>query len=332
MAQRLGVSTATVSNVIHGKTSEVSEETIKKVQKMLDECNYVPNINARNLASSSSKMIGVGMINRKRGFDDYLQDPFMGELVDSITRALKANGYYIMLYFSHDAKELVQTVTSWNVDGLILFNVHQEDMSTIRAFKKPVAYIDSYLGSMQLPGIQINLSDRKGGYLMTQYLLSQGHRKIAFVTTNMNDCDFERYSGFVEALSEAGIGVDESNLILLDSDGEEIPMELEQEFERTKDCTAYFATSDYLARHVINGLYDRGLRVPEDVSVAGFDDNIYSRMGRPRITTVHQNVSQKGELAVEYILKQIRGETVDRNWIILPVELNVKDSVKCLKE
>ena len=124
IASRLGLSTTTVSNVIHGKTKEVSAETIARVQKFLEEVEYVPNINARNLAQGQSKIIGVVLKTldfRLWYSDNILSDPFVAEMIGGIERAVREAGYYMMLYISDDIAEIIQHISIWNVDGLILF-------------------------------------------------------------------------------------------------------------------------------------------------------------------------------------------------------------------
>lgn len=332
MANMLGISTTTVSNVIHGKTSEVSPSTIEKVQKMLEEYDYVPNINARNLASNKSKIIGVAMLNRKRGYSNYLQDAFIGELVGSIESALRTSGYFMMMYFSENAEELMRTVFSWNVDGMIMFGMQKEDCQTIRKkFKKPQVFIDSYVDDIQLNGVNIGLDDRRGGYIMGKYLLSKGHRKIAYLADNFEGSDYERYCGFAAALSEEHIPVGKENFIEIRSEEHNLPKSLEEICAATKNYTAFFCASDYYALLIMNILLDHGIRVPEDISICGFDDNMYSQLSRPAITTIHQSASEKGELAVNYMMQQLEGKKIDNNWIVLPVELVERDTVKDIR-
>lgn len=333
MANMLGISTTTVSNVIHGKTSEVSPATIEKVQKMLEEYDYVPNINARNLASNKSKIIGVAMVNRKRGYSNYLQDAFIGELVGSIERALRTSGYFMMMYFSENAEELIRTVYSWNVDGMIIFGVQKEDYQTIRKkFKKPQVFIDSYIDEIQINGVNIGLDDRRGGYIMAKYLISKGHTKIAYLADNLKGSDYERYCGFAAALNEAHIPVGKENFIEIRSEEYNLSESLDEICELTKDFTAFFCASDYYALMIMNTLKDHGVRVPEDISICGFDDNMYSQLSRPAITTIHQSASEKGELAVKYLMDQLEGKKIDSSWIVLPVELVERDTVRDLNE
>lgn len=331
MANMLGISTTTVSNVIHGKTSEVSQSTVDKVKKMLEEYDYVPNINARNLASNSSKIIGVAMVNTRKGYENYLQDAFIGELVGSIERALKSSGYFMMMYFTESTEELMQTVFSWNVDGMILFGMSKEDCITVRKkFKKPQVFIDSYIDNIQISGVNIGLDDRRGGYMMGKYLIEKGHRKIAFLADNFRGSDYERYCGFASAMSEAGMSVGPDNFVKIDSKEDELEESLERICRISVNYTAFFCAADFYALMIMNSLRDHGISVPEDISIVGFDDNIYSQLSRPAITTMHQSASQKGELAVKSLIDQLDGKPIQQNWVVLPVQLVERDTVKDL--
>lgn len=332
MANMLGISTTTVSNVIHGKTTEVSKETIEKVNKLLEEYEYVPNINARNLASNKSGIIGVGVVSKEKD-SNYLKDAFVSELVGEIERELKKMGYFIMLYFSDSAEEMIRTITSWNVDGMILLGMREEECALIqKRFQKPQVFIDSYLGNIKLRGVNIGLDDRRGGYEMGRYLVGQGHRSILFLADNFCGADYERYCGFSAAMTEAGCPIGQSSFFKLGSGESELERSLAELYRICGKYTALFAASDYYALQIINYLWNRGVHVPRDISVVGFDDNIYSKMSRPGITTVHQDVIQKAGLAVAYMMKLLAGEKVKDNWVILPVTLTIRDSVKNMNE
>ena len=127
IAAQLDVSTTTVSNVIHGKTKEVSPETIKKVQKFLEEVEYVPNISARNLAQNESKIIGVVLKSRPDRYISLLQDPFVCEMISGLEDAIRSAGYYMMVYISDDIAEIISHISTWNADGLILFCMLDDD-------------------------------------------------------------------------------------------------------------------------------------------------------------------------------------------------------------
>ena len=127
MAEMLGISTTTVSNVINGKTSEVSQKTAEKVQKLLDEYDYVPNMNAKNLAQNHSRLIGIVLKRRKDKYENIFTDPFHGELLGALESAIREQGYYMMIYISEDIEEIVRNIVGWNTEGLILIGMLHDD-------------------------------------------------------------------------------------------------------------------------------------------------------------------------------------------------------------
>ena len=332
IADMLDLSTTTVSNVIHGKTGQVSEATVERVRQVLKEYDYVPNISARNLASNQSKIIGVAILNSRKGYVNYLKDAFISELLGSIERELKERDYYLMMCFLSDTRELIQRVSAWNADGLILFGIMAEDYLEIqKQFKKPQVYIDSYMGDLHLHGVNIGLDDRRGGYMAGRYLLEHGHRRIGFIADNFKGGDYERYCGFTQALSEAGIIVRESDFIEVEPDEQSLAACYERVYQRRHEFTAFFCASDYYALCLMNFLTDRGVKVPQEISIIGFDDNIYSRMARPAITTIHQDATQKGALAVHHLMRQFDSDEAVSDQVVLPVELVERDTVRRLE-
>ncbi len=332
IADMLDLSTTTVSNVIHGKTGQVSEATVERVRQVLKEYDYVPNISARNLASNQSKIIGVAILNSRKGYVNYLKDAFISELLGGIERELKERDYYLMMCFLSDTRELIQRVSAWNADGLILFGIMAEDYLEIqKQFKKPQVYIDSYMGDLHLHGVNIGLDDRRGGYMAGRYLLEHGHRRIGFIADNFKGGDYERYCGFTQALSEAGIIVRESDFIEVEPDEQSLAACYERVYQRRHEFTAFFCASDYYALCLMNFLTDRGVKVPQEISIMGFDDNIYSRMARPAITTIHQDATQKGALAVHHLMRQFDSDEAVSDQVVLPVELVERDTVRRLE-
>lgn len=330
MSKMLGLSTATISNVINGKDSQVSESTIKKVKEVLDRYDYVPNMSARNLASSRSKLIGVGMISYREN-DNYLKDAFISELLGSIEANLKKHGYFMLIYFTPDPAELARTILSWNVEGLILFGVGNEDCYNItKKFRKPKVLVDTYIDSSQVDSVVVGLEDEKGGYIVGKYLLEMGHKKIAFLGDNLVGINRLRFKGLQRALKEVGVEISEDDYYKLEAKECALEEGLKNAYEMRNKYTAFFCASDYHALLVHNYFVDKGLEVPKDISIVGYDDSIYSKISRPAISTVRQNPSKKGELAVEYIFKQINEEKLLNEEILLPVELIKRDSVKDL--
>lgn len=328
MAEMLGLSTTTVSNVIHGKTKEVSEQTIEKVQKLLEEYDYVPNINARNLAVNSSKIIGVAIKGSEEKYINVIADPFYGELIGTIENKLRQADYFMMLYISGNIEDIIRYTSTWNADGLILVGMSQDDYVKIRRrYKKPTVMIDSYISKEVARHFNVGLNDKEGMYQITEYLIKQGHRQIGFVTDNMEGTDYYRYLGHKQALKKHKVLIEEENLISVLPgyvDREETLSELK---DKLNDVTAFMFCSDYYAATAINYFQDQGFKVPEDISITGFDGNKYGRLVRPMLTTVFQNVADKGNLAVEHLVQMLAKGKQEYGSIHLPVELQIGNSV-----
>ena len=333
MAEILGISTTTVSNVIHGKTSQVSQKTVEKVEKLLEEYEYVPNINARNLANNSSRIIGMVIKGRRDRIDNLIANSFFGDLVSAIEAETRAIGYFMMLYISDDINELMRHVSTWNVDGLVMIGILHDDFARIKSrYKKPAVLIDSYAPRNVADYVNVGLDDEQACYDMADYLLENGHRKIAFLADNMEGVDYQRYMGFLRAMHDHGVGTDEDNLIMIHPGILERRSNMREIYEKSKNFTAFMCCSDYYAAMLISDFTDRGVKIPEEVSFTGFDDDAMSRLVRPKLTTIHQNIREKGRVAVDCLEKLIRGEELEKKNYTLPVEMVFRDSVKKITE
>ena len=333
MAEILGISTTTVSNVIHGKTSQVSQKTVEKVEKLLEEYEYVPNINARNLANNSSRIIGMVIKGRRDRIDNLIANSFFGDLVSAIEAETRARGYFMMLYISDDINELMRHVSTWNVDGLVMIGILHDDFARIKSrYKKPAVLIDSYAPRNVADYVNVGLDDEQACYDMADYLLENGHRKIAFLADNMEGVDYQRYMGFLRAMHDHGVGTDEDNLIMIHPGILERRSNMREIYEKSKNFTAFMCCSDYYAAMLISDFTDRGVKIPEEVSFTGFDDYEMSRLVRPKLTTIHQNIREKGRVAVDCLEKLIRGEELEKKNYTLPVEMVFRDSVKKITE
>lgn len=330
MAEMLGISTTTVSNVIHGKTSQVSPETVERVQKLLDEYDYVPNINARNLAQNQTRIIVVAVKSRKDKYPNILADPFFGELIGAMEAEIRSQGYFMMLYISNDILDIMKYVSSWNADGFLLIGMQRDDFIRVRSkIKKPMVLIDCYMPEVIHSYVNVGLDDETGACEVARYLLENGHRRIAFLTDNMEGVDYFRYKGYQRALKEFGIEAEEKDMLII-RPGEEQEDSMREILDCSQNYTAFMVTSDYYAVLIATYLIDAGVRIPEDLSITGYDDNMYSRIVRPALTTAAQDVGEKGVTAVRCLLKLIGGETLQEHDIRLPVKLVIRDSVKNL--
>ena len=328
IARQLNMSTTTVSNVIHGKAGEVSDDTKKKVEEFLKKVDYVPNINARNLAQNESKIIGLALKARADKYENLIMDPFVSVLIGGVEETIRNAGYFMMLYISSDTDEIMRHVSTWNVDGLILFGMLNDDgIRVSEKYKKPIVCIDTY----SLEGLKhftnVGLDDEQGTYDMIKYLISQGHKKIAFLSDNQSGVDLARLNGYKKALKDAGIKYKSSSFLQIHPKSDEIDESLAEICGRSKEFTAIFCVSDLYAVTLISALTDRGINVPEDISIVGFDDNMLGQLHRPALTTVHQDVKTKGITAADTLLKQLAGQKTP-NQIKLPTHLVIRDTVR----
>ncbi|MCR5557905.1 MAG: LacI family transcriptional regulator [Butyrivibrio sp.] len=331
IAKQLNMSTTTVSNVIHGKTSEVSDETIKIVQDFLKKVDYVPNINARNLAQNQSKIIGLALKARADKYDNLIMDPFVSELIGGVEETIRNAGYFMMLYISSDIAEIMRHVSTWNVDGLILFGMLNDDgIRVSEKYKKPIVCIDTYSIEGLKHFTNVGLNDEQGSYDITNYLITKGHRKIAFLSDNTTGVDLARLNGYKMALKDAGIKYKTSNFLKIRPRDEDIEESLDEICKEIHRFTAIVCVSDLYAVTLMAALEDRNINVPEDISVVGFDDNMLGKYHRPALTTVHQDIKAKGVVAADTLLKQLAGEKTP-NQIQLPTHLVIRDTVRNIK-
>jgi LacI family transcriptional regulator len=333
IAEAIGVSHTTITNVIHGRTQRVSAATIETVQGALEAYNYIPNMNARGLVRSRSKIVGVIIMYVRGDRERVLADPFNGELVGAIGEYISQAGFYMMFQAVTGLSEIENLSTRWNVDGLILASIHPAEFSRIRGrINKPTVYIDRYHLSDEEGLYCIMLDDRKSCYEMTNYLIEMGHKKILFLANDRQGVDRERYIGFTDALNENNLPLSEDDtFLLLGEKDDNFYRGLESLYQKINDYTALFFSSDLNAVRAMNYLIGKGIKIPEDISIVGYDDNILARYSNPRLTTVHQDVSEKGRCAVDMLVKLIKNEPVDAPSVHLRARLVLGDSVKSLK-
>lgn len=217
------------------------------------------------------------------------------------------------------------------MDGLILVGMLHDDFIRIKSrYKNPTVLIDSYAPREIMNYVNVGLEDEEGAYAITRYLLEMGHRKIAFLADNMEGVDYTRYLGYQRALADSGLEMEEENLLIFHPGTVERESSLRELYYRCKNYTAFMCCSDYYAVLLMNYFMDRGVRIPEDLSFTGFDNNLMSRVVRPALTTVGQDVTKKGRLAVEYLLKMIEGTELTEWDVKLPTELVIRDSVRAV--
>ena len=330
IADRAGVSPTTVSNVIHGKTGRVSKATVEKINRILKEMEYVPSISARMLANNSSGLIGVALGVMKKGNASSFEDPFVSAMLGNLEYQIREHGYYMMLVARHEQDDIMQQALGWNFDGMIAMALKEKEIAELsERLGKPLVTIDQYL-SPELGVRSITMDDRGGAYQMSQYLIGKGHKKFLFLSDCDLGVDHYRWLGVRQAMEEAGIEDFESRHIVIPWNPEQREKAYEEMLPFFKKQTALFFSSDYYALEASNFLQNRGIKVPEEISIAGFDDVTYATLARPKLTTVHQMVDGKARRAVEVLMHLIQDEPVQKDIPPLPTTLVERESVRDL--
>jgi DNA-binding LacI/PurR family transcriptional regulator len=330
IANAVGVSCTTVSNVIHGRAGRVSADTIERINEAIDKFGYVPNMSARSLVSSSSKVIGMISHLTSNTKETIIEDPFHSAFIGSIEKTLRENGYYLMLRAVETTADLLAFLRNWNVDGLFFTGVFQDEFfDALNELHIPIVLIDSYVPRSHM--CNVGLEDFKGGYTATKYLIDRGHRDIVFASPPIRDRGVvsERFLGYKKALSEASISF-RPELVFEQELDTETTISLGQRLSQRMDITAIFATADILAAGIMAGIQQSGKRVPEDISIIGFDDINLCRLTSPTLTTIHQDAPYKGKLAVNFLIDLLEKNPLKDQEIILPIRLVERDSVKQL--
>ncbi|MFA9463608.1 MAG: LacI family DNA-binding transcriptional regulator [Velocimicrobium sp.] len=327
IADMVGVSRTTVSNVIHGNTKRVSKQTIDKISAILDEQGYIPNMGSMILTSNVSRIIGFVLSYEEIHGINAMQDPFVGAFVGSLQKAADAIGYYIMLIDGKEIDKVVDISSRWNVDGLVALGFNENDYYSLKKkLNKPIVLIDAY-SDHEPEYINIGIDDFSGGYQIGTYLLQKGFDKALYLSESDVNSDYYRWLGFKKAMESDGRFCSKSRRILINTLVDIRLYQYEQMLEHFLEAGALAFASDYNAMEAINFFFDKKIRIPEQLSITGFDDNMYATLIHPRLTTIHQDVSKKASIAIDKLLHLIHNNPIEKNNIKIPVQLVIRDSV-----
>ncbi len=322
VAERAGVSHQTVSRVINGHEL-VSGETRDRVERAIRELNYVPSPIARGLMSNRTHSIGL--------VSSAISDHFFGEVAAGAEVQARRRGYYLVIasveeHAEADERAYLRLMLERRVEGLIVARPRLPiSVDQVSLHRVPVVAI----ASAEAPGLTVvDVDNRGGGQDAVAYLLAQGHRRIATVTGPMAwRSSQHRLDGYRDALAAAGVPIDPSLIEQANgwdlADGQTAMARL---LARGTPFTALFAYSDLVAIGAIRELRTRGVRVPEDVSVVGYDDVPVAAYVDPPLTTIRQPMREVGERAASLVLDAIAQGTPGETRL-LPTRLVVRASV-----
>lgn len=317
IATEAQVSISTVSRVLNGNVA-VREDKRIAVLDAVERLQYRPNIFAQGLASGHSMTIGL--------LTQQISSPVYDAILHGTLGGLRGTGYSPIIADGHwqvdKEQRAIETLLRRRVDGLIVLGP-RSDAVYLQALSERVPLV--VIGRDIPPIACIGMDDFSGGYAATRHLIELGHRHIAHITGILSHEDaVARRNGYEQALQDAGMRVDEALIVEGQYSERSGVMAAEMLMMRGRPFSAIFAANDQMAFGVRLALFRRGLRVPDDVSIVGYDDQAVSAYMIPPLTTMRQPSHEIGRTAADSILQLIKGEEVGE--IRFSADLIVRES------
>jgi LacI family transcriptional regulator len=302
IARLAGVSKSTVSRVLN-HSANVDAEIRERIMRIMQEQGYVPSVAATELARGRNRLVGMLI-------EPTLTWPLIPAIIQGVARVIERTPYEIVLYNSHSQEhysQVIDRVLATNLTAGILAVLHDQSPQRLIELHQhgwPVVLINTTAAQVDIPAV---VADNVGGaYLAVRHLVEMGHRRIGCVLGSIDlQCLADRYEGYRKALAEAGIEIDPA-LVRRAAFSTEGGAECTREFFAMDERpTAIFVCNDAMAYGVLAAAEELGWHVPTGLAVVGFDDNAFSALVRPPLTTVHQPFEEMGQCAAEMLLTLI---------------------------
>lgn len=328
IAERAGVSKATVSRVLNN-SKPVGEDVRKRVMDVINSTNFKPNAVARSLSLKKSHLIGIIIPD--------LSNPVFSRIIAGIESSIRNLDYSLLITATDFNVEMkiqhMQILKDKGVDGLILVTDHGNEtfFEAMLDFKKPIVMIGSDSSVDAIPVVKIN--NYKAACEATEHLIGLGHKKIGMIRGPLTDphSGYERFMGFRDTMMKAGL-FDESKVAegwYSFDDGYKGMLKI---LKACPDTTAVFCACDLMAVGAMKLATEKGLKIPDNLSVLGFDDVEIARMYNPSLSTVRQPFEEKGKLSIETLIQMIEHKDEYKPFTshILSHTLIVRESTKAL--
>lgn len=330
VAKHANVSIATVSRIVNGLPG-YSEETKKKVQQSIEALGYQPNAIARGLINKRTQTIGVlfpevsGMLSSEvlEGVENAAHDGGFSVIVCNTTSSGKRTVKYLRL------------LQEKRVDGIIFASedVKEEYYKIFEEMQVPVVLVSTASTHYNLPFVRVN--DYEGAYKATEYLIQRGHKQIGMIGGSHHDpiAGVPRMQGFQEALQKHGLPFSENHVTTnegyrFQNGKESLPLLL----KKLPNMTALFAASDEMAIGAMSAAHQLGIKVPEELSIIGYDNLKIAEMCYPALTTVSQPLKDMGQTAGEILVNLIKGEQKEAESRYMPFTIIERQSVRALND
>ncbi len=316
----------------------VSRQTIRKALEILEQEGYIYAVHG------SGRYISERTIHRKNSKNiavilTYLSDYIFPKVISGIDDVLSENGYSIILKHTNNSRsgeiKCLEELLTKDVDGIIIepsksnmFLKHMSLFNRLDEYEIPYVFIQGRYESMR-DKVHILMDDEKGAYLLTKHLIDTGHKNIYGIFKSDDSQGQDRHKGYAKALSEAGMVYDPDKVIWYFTEDRKVHpyTSLKNMIKQKKPIDAVVCYNDQIAVHAIKAIEETGLKVPDDISITGYDNSRYSTIADLTLTTIVHPQERLGEIAAKTLLKMIRGEDVNPCVIIEP-ELIIGNSCK----
>jgi len=331
VADLAGVSRTTVSLVLNEvKGISISPETQQKVRDAAEQLGYIPNATAQALATRRAKAIGLVMT---RSPHHIASDTFLPQILGGLLEVIKQNKLHLLIESvepEHQDRVYLELAHANHIDGMILLTPRIDD-AALRRLEEIEAH-SVVMGKLENSNLySIDVDNQLAARKATQYLIDIGHRKIACISNAPASFSsaYERVLGYKDALLASGISPKESMIRYADFDPQSGFDCMKSLLASGQDFTAVFVASDNVAMGVKSALREAGLRIPEDISIMGFDDIPWARYSDPPLTTVRLPAQKLASEACSLLLDLMKGSEPEERNLVLDTELVVRKS--CLE-
>jgi LacI family transcriptional regulator len=324
VAERAGVSAMTVSNVVNG-TKKVRDDTRAAVLAAVEELGYAPNAAARALASAGTTRIGLVYLNAQNAF-------LSAVLVGALTATSRLGAQLLIRKCDtpglEDAAEAMRALVRSGANALLLAPPYCELVGVSPLMDELTVPMAAVAHGQAIPGMSsVGIDERAAARTMTEMLVARGHKRIGFITGSRGHAaTAERLAGFQETIAKADLNLDHCPIGVGDFSFESGLAAAEMLLDRGPRPTAIFASNDDMAAAVCSVAHRRGLRVPQDVAVAGFDDSPIAIKIWPTLTTIRQRVDLMAEKATESLIARHRSDMSETTAERLDFTLIVRES------
>ncbi len=329
VAQEAEVSVATVSRVVNNRT-DVSEAVRQRVQAVIERFNFSPT-------KSTERRINIGVIV---SIDQPVIDEYCAQLLDGIAKYSGGTNVDVTVIFncvSVNPRPLLQTIRERRCDAVVLISTERvmNELDDLDRAEIPTMLVNSAIKRDKIG--YVNNESYSGAFNAISFLLQLGHRNIGFLCNSLVNSENhqQRLNGYRDALEKAGIPAD-PQLIIPHQPTTHTPeagyRQTIKLLENNTGVTAIFCTNDEMAVGALKACWERGLRVPDDISVMGFDDIPYAQFTHPALTTVRQPLSELGYRAVKYLDLYLKGVIRELPTEVIGTELVIRESTRALKQ